>query len=502
MTTRPPLHFNDVFATAVDAHPDREAFVEGDRRTTYTTWAEHSTALAAAWAEQGVGPGDVVAITLPSSTDFAIAYVAAVRLGAVATAINTRCGPREVESILEACRPSVVVTGPGSPPLTDLGTCFDEHDVARALQAGRDIPAHDAEATDPMCIVWTSGTTGMPKGAWFDHRANASLAEMSGVLSEPGDRRVLPIPFAHAGFMTRVWDQVAHGITSVIPIGAWSAEAMLRTMADERITVGQGVPTQWAQLVRLPEVASTDLSALRICATGAAPVAPELAAAMVDRLGCPVVVRYACTEIPILAGTAPSDPADVLLRTVGRPAAGVQIELRHQDGSPTPRGETGIVHARSSGSMRGYWGRRDFDPDRADGWIPLGDLARFDDDGNLVLCGRTTEMYIRGGYNVYPLEVQHAIQEHPHVAEAAVIGVDAPVIGQIGVAFVVAAPNRTPPSRDEVRAWVRTRLADYKSPDEIVTVDTLPRNAMGKIDLVQLRQLAADVSSRAHVKGR
>jgi len=449
---------------AVATHPHREAYVEGARRTTYAEWLERADAVAAGWQARGVRPGDVVAIALASSTDFAIAYLAAVRLGAVVTALNTRLGPREVDHIMATCSPALVVA-----------------DVADMPAVGGALSVHDPDPADPAVIVWTSGSTGCPKGVWFDHCGQAALARMSGVLSAPGDRRVLPFPMAHAGYMVRVWDQAEHGITNVIPEGAWSAEAMLATLVDERITVGQGVPTQWAKLVELPALADADLSALRVCATGAAPVAPELAAAMVARLACPVIVRYACSELPILAGTAPGDPPEVLLRTVGRPAEGVEIELRDvRDG-------VGVITVRSAGAMRGYWGQPDSDPALRDGWITMGDLARWDADSNLVLCGRTTEMYIRGGYNVYPLEVQRVLEEHPGVAEAAVYGAEAPVIGQIGVACVVPVDADAPPSLDELRQFVAAQLADYKAPDELRVLSELPRNAMGKVDTLALR---------------
>ena len=218
-------------------------------------------------------------------------------------------------------------------------------------------------------------------------------------------------------------------------------------MVKERITGGQGVPTQWAKLVDLPGLADADLSSLRLASTGSAPVTPELAEKMRTRLGCPIVVRYACTESSTMTGTEPGDPAEVLLHTVGRPLPGVEMMLVDEAGDEVPPGETGIIRMRTRCQMRGYWN----DPERTaetmsdDGWIQTGDLGFFRDDGNLVLCGRSTEMYIRGGYNVYPLEVENVLAEHPGVDRVAVLGVPAPVIGEIGVAFVVARDPASPP---------------------------------------------------------
>jgi acyl-CoA synthetase (AMP-forming)/AMP-acid ligase II len=466
---------------------------------TFAEWVHRADSLAATLAELGVGAGDVVAIVLPTSIDFAVAYAAASRLGAVATGINTRLGPNETGAILGRCRPAALFhEGAGDPRADPVPAgawrppaVLRRDEMQRAAAAGRARPAPAAvEPDDPACIVWTSGTTGMPKGAWFDHRALRASAEMSGILSAPFDRRSMPIPFAHAGYMNKLWDQLAFVITCVLLPGVWSAEAMLDLMVRERITGGQGVPTQWAKLVDLPALERADLSSLRLASTGSAPVSPELAEKMRTRLGCPVVVRYACTESSTMTGTEPDDPAEVLLHTVGRPLPGVEMVLVDEDGNEVPQGETGIIRMRTRCQMRGYWN----DPERtaetmsADGWIQTGDLGFFRDDGNLVLCGRITEMYIRGGYNVYPLEVENVLAEHPGVQRVAVLGVPADVIGEIGVAFVVPTDPAAPPSADELRQWCRDRLADYKAPDRVELVDEMPvTNMMMKIDKKALR---------------
>jgi acyl-CoA synthetase (AMP-forming)/AMP-acid ligase II len=193
------------------------------------------------------------------------------------------------------------------------------------------------------------------------------------------------------------------------------------------------------------------------------------------------------TESPSITGTEPDDPPEVQFRTVGRPQAGMQIEIA--DGHEA---EVGRVRVRGACVMRGYWG----DPELtaatvdADGWLTSTDLGVLRPDGNLVLVGRTSDMYIRGGYNVYPLEVENVLAEHPAVDRAAVIGLPAPVIGEIGVAFITVAPGAEPPALAELRAWVAERLADYKAPDRLELVDALPLTAMMKVDKVALRERA------------
>jgi acyl-CoA synthetase (AMP-forming)/AMP-acid ligase II len=201
------------------------------------------------------------------------------------------------------------------------------------------------------------------------------------------------------------------------------------------------------------------------------------------RLGCPVIVRYTSTEACVSTGSRPDDPDEVIINTVGRPEGGVEMEIVDDTGAVVPTGAVGTVRLRSGAVMRRYWK----DPVRTaevrsdDGWLLTGDLGRLDGAGNLTLVGRRTEMYIRGGYNVYPTEVEAVLGEHPAVAKVAVVGVADPVLGQIGVAFVVPSGDG-PPTLDELRQWVRERLADYKAPDRLNLIEELPLTAMSKID--------------------
>jgi len=203
-----------------------------------------------------------------------------------------------------------------------------------------------------------------------------------------------------------------------------------------------------------------------------------------------VVVRYAMTESPSITGTSPDDPPEVQYRTVGKPQAETIVDLVGEDDDPVPPGEVGRVRIEGPCVMRGYW--RDAATTRevldAQGRLLSNDLGHFDGDGNLVLVGRASDMYIRGGYNVYPLEVENVLTEHPSISSAAVVGAERSVIGEIGIAFVALVPGEPIPSPGSLRTWVADRLADYKAPDEVRVVDTLPVTAMGKIDKRALAQ--------------
>ena len=514
MLSRPPYEAGtpaELFAAVLDSEPGLPALVDNGHVQTFGDWWHASGLAASALAELGVGSGDVVALLLPSGADFATCCLGALRLGAVVSGVNPRLGPTEIGHIIARARPAVIVTDtPGQVP---SGTEVPVRTPGRLVAEPGATPSLEGYAPTPpgapAVIVWTTGTTGLPKGAWFDHESLAFMADNLGPLSAPYDRKLMPVPFAHAGYLTRIYDQLVHRSALVLTPTVWSAESMLEVLVRERVTVGQGVPTQWEKLIALDGLADADLSHLRLVATGASRVPASLVTAMRERLGCPVVVRYASTELPLAFGTGIADPAETVATTVGRPLGDVEAEVRSAAGDRLEAGETGRLLLRSRGLMRGYWR----DPERTaqalrpDGWLVTSDLGSLDAAGNLTIVGRADDAYIRGGYNVHPSEVEAALLAHPLVGRATVVGTPAPVIGEIGVAFVVpagvpAAPGADPVggagapgggavTAEDVRAWCRGRIADYKVPDLVVFMDDLPVNATYKVDVARLRAIAA-----------
>jgi acyl-CoA synthetase (AMP-forming)/AMP-acid ligase II len=518
----------DVLRAAAGVNSQLEAYVElapagspgvvpagpdGRRRLTFAAWDAAADGVARLLAAQGVGRGDIVCLLLPSSIDYAVCYQATARLGAITTGVNLRLGPAEQASITARTRPTVtvvdtdLVAASAVPP--DAGRIVPRTALSEAVD-GTAPRLPPLGADDPVTVVWTSGSTGIPKGAVFDHANLRAVAAGTDVLSHPGDRRLSPLPFAHVGYMTRPWDEIAHGVTTIIAPQPWSAATAIGLLVDEKVTVGQGVPTQWALMLAHPDFAGADVSHLRIAGTGASRVPPELVRAMRERLGCPVVVRYTSTESSLGTGTQPGDPDELVATTVGRPVPGVEMELVGEDGVVAAAGEIGRVRLRSGAVMRGYFGDRTKDQIidtvataevlDATGWVTTGDLGWVGDDGNLRLVGRVAEMYIRGGYNVYPAEVEAVLGGHPAVAEVAVLGVPDPVLGEIGAAVVVAVPGMAAPDLGALRALCASRLADYKAPDRLVVVDQLPLTAMAKVDkralsarLLEWEQTSADV---------
>jgi acyl-CoA synthetase (AMP-forming)/AMP-acid ligase II len=470
----------------------REAYVEGNRRVTFGAWLDGADRIARLLADRGVRAGDVVAIMLPTSIDYAFTFAAVARLGAIATGLNTRLGPREVAAIFERTEPRIAVVDDGPPPAglpADTAVLGRGELVAAGARATAPLRRHAGRASDPVVIIWTSGTTGLPKGAWFDHDNLRAAVTSAGVMTAPFDRRLVTTPFAHAGYMAKLWEQLAWATTLVIGPNPWSVADTVRLLGAEHITVAGGAPTQWAKIVEHPGLARTDVSRLRLCVAATAPAPPDLVERVTHAFGCPMVVRYAMTESPSITGTEPGDDAEVLFRTVGRPQAGVELELRDEAGAAVERGEVGRVYVRGKCVMRGYWREPALTAEAigARGWLRTSDLGHLDPAGNLVLVGRVGDMYIRGGYNVYPLEVENVLAEHPAVEQASVIGFPASVIGEIGVAFVVPVGGARHASIDELGAWCRAHLADYKAPDRIVAVESLPLTSMMKIDKAALR---------------
>ncbi len=503
-----------VLREAARVNADVEAYVEpagpGPRRSlTFAEWDRAADGVAGYLDGRGVGMGDVVGLLLPSCIDYAVLYAALQRLGAITSGINPRMGSREVASVLERAAPVLLVVDPdvALPAETDVPQ-VTRAEVAEAWTGDPPPAWPDLGPHDPVAVVWTSGTTGRPKGALFDHANLAAVARGTDVLSQPGDRRLSPLPFAHVAYMTRAWDEIAHGVTTVITPTPWRAEDAIRIMEIERVTVGQGVPTQWALMLARQESAEADLGALRVVGTGAARMAAAMVAAVRETFGAPVVVRYTSTEASLGTGTTLSSTDEEVATTVGRPVPGVELAIVDDDGAPVAPGTIGKVMLRSPAVMRGYWGQG---PGRGrsvaelidaeatasvladDGWLSTGDFGSITPEGNLQLAGRAHERYIRGGYNVYPAEVEEALASHPAVARAAVVGSPDDVLGEIGVAVVVAAPG-APPELAALRAHCAAQLSDYKAPDALVIVDELPLTPMMKVDPVRLAALAAQAA--------
>ncbi|MBM3676125.1 MAG: acyl--CoA ligase [Actinobacteria bacterium] len=462
-----------------------------------------SNEVATGLARQGLGPGDVLALVLPPGPEYLLAYLAAAKLGAITTGVNDRLAPAERDAVIGLAGPRLVLAAPGLAPTTDAEVVEVEAgtSVADTVAALRVADGEIAEpAPDPdraVAIVFTSGTTGLPKGALYTNRQLAFITRTDvGDAWGGGTRSLSGTSFAHLGFMTKLAGNLQRGSTTFI-LTRWRAHDALELLERERMATVAGVPTQLALMLRDPDFDRFDLESVRFIMVGGGPVTPGLAEEARARFDAALATRYSCTEAGIGLGTTFDDPAEDAVMSVGRPHAAVDLALLDEDDRPVTGGAVGQVCLRSPAVMAGYW--RDPEATRAaftaDGFVRTGDLGWLDEQGRLRLVGRSKEMYVRGGYNVYPVEVEAVLSEHPAVGAVAVVPRPDDVMGEIGVAVVVSRPGSTPPSLEDLRAFARERVAAYKLPEAVAVLDALPLTAGEKIDRAALRRVLGTIEA-------
>jgi acyl-CoA synthetase (AMP-forming)/AMP-acid ligase II len=458
---------------AAERFGPRAALVDPDGTAlTYAELDRRSDEVALGLRSEGVGPGDVVLLRLPSDSTYVVAYAAAAKLGAAAAGVNPRLAPPEQEAVAR---------------VAGAALALDHPDQVEALRRpGTLEPLHD----DPdrlVALVFTSGTTGQPKGARFLEQQLAAITQID-VADQWGDPAAPATPmlagtqFAHVGFMTKLPWYLRLGTTTHV-LGRWRAADALACVAEHRIPSIGGVAPQIALLLR-EDLEAHDLSCVQTLIVGGAASPPALVREARQRFGAAYSIRYSSTESGGCGtGTAFDADDDEALFTVGRPRGGIEVAIHDEDGAPVPEGEVGEVWLRSPTTMAGYW--RDPEGSAAtlrQGWLRTGDLGRFDERGLLRLAGRSKEMFIRGGYNVYPAEVEAVLADHPAVAEVAIVPRPDDVMGELGVAVVVPTDPVRPPTLDDLRGFLDGRLARYKAPEAVRIVDALPLTPMQKVD--------------------
>jgi malonyl-CoA/methylmalonyl-CoA synthetase len=429
---------------------------------------ERTAAVAARFAAAGLRPGDRMVVSAGASVDLAVAHVAALRFGLVVVPVNTAFGPTEIGTVAAAAAPALaLLDDPGRlPGVPSTGVAVDLPDgPAPALDVAR--------PDDTALLVFTSGTTGTPKGVPLSH---ANLLATSAAIEvawrwTPADRLLLALPLFHVhGLGVGLHGTLLAGASAVI-LPRFAADAVLDAVAGARATLMFGVPTMWVRLAASPRV--SELAALRLCVSGSAPLDPSTFEALEAGIGSPVIERYGMTETGMLV----SNPYEGVRRaaSVGLALPGVEVRLEERDGAGEPAGE---ILVRGPNVFSGYLGGVAADAFTADAWFRTGDLGRADPDGYLRIVGRSKELIITGGFNVYPRDVEEVLRDHPGVADVAVVGVPDPEWGERVVACVVAADTA---DAEQLLAWAAARLAPYKRPREVRFVDELPRNALGKV---------------------
>ncbi|MFF4700761.1 FadD3 family acyl-CoA ligase [Streptomyces chattanoogensis] len=515
---------------AAERYGSQEAVVEGRTRISYAELGERVTRAAAACIASGVAPGDRVAVWAPNTLDWIVSALGAVTAGAVLVPVNTRFKGAETAYVLRRTRARLLFvtgtflgtsyvaslrraaeegTGPGPlPGLPHLERIVVLSDDAPAdfttwkdfLAAGASVPAAavatraDAIRSDaPSDIVFTSGTTGHPKGAVITHaqtlRAYAVWSDLTGL--RQGDRYLIVNPFFHTfGYKAGIIACLLRGAT-MIPQPVFGVETALANIAAERISVLPGPPTLHQQILDHPARALHDLSALRLVVTGAAVVPLELVERLRSELKISTVLTaYGLSESSgIVTMCRRGDPPDVIAATSGRAIPGTEVRVVDAAGRPAAPGDPGEVLVRGYHIMSGYFEdpagtARALTPD---GWLRTGDVGILDADGNLRITDRIKDMFIVGGFNAYPAEIEQLLGRHPDIADVAVIGIPDPRLGEVGKAYAVRRPGSSL-TADDLIAWSRREMANYKVPREVEFVRELPRNASGKVVKRRLRE--------------
>ncbi|MFE1289936.1 long-chain fatty acid--CoA ligase [Streptomyces sp. NPDC058751] len=474
------------------AHGERVAVRHDDDTLTYAELDDASARVAALLRDRGVLPGDRVALTMPNVPTFPVLYYGILRAGAVVVPMNPLLKAREVAFTLRDCGARVALVHPlfadevtkaaaetGTDCLVTGSEGFDA--LLRGHEPLRDTP--DRADDDAALILYTSGTTGTPKGAELSHRNLASnTLTTAETLLQVGPEDVLfgGLPLFHAfGQTCALNTAVAAGATLTL-LPRFDPRSALEIIARDGVTVFLGVPTMYAALLHAELPDGFDAGRLRLAVSGGAALPVEVLHGFERRFGAAVLEGYGLSETsPVAAFNHPDRPRKA--GSIGVPIRGVEMRLVAEDGGTVAPGEVGEIAIRGENIMTGYWNRPDATAEAVrDGWFHSGDLARVDEDGFYFIVDRKKDMIIRGGYNVYPREIEEVLYEHPAVAEAAVVGVPHPLHGEEVAAVVTLRPGAEA-TAEEIREHAKERVAAYKYPRLVTIAAELPKGPTGKI---------------------
>jgi acyl-CoA synthetase (AMP-forming)/AMP-acid ligase II len=494
-----------------EQRPDQDFLVLDEKRLTYAETKELVDRAARALLAAGVGKGDRVAMLSAPRPEFFVHFLAVTSIGAIWVGLNPKYTATELDHVVGDADPSMLfgfaeVTGEDeleklrglvdAHPAVGRLVLFDDPSPVDAigwetfLLGADDIPysALDArraeiDPTDPAYLVYTSGSTGRPKGALLTHRGsnlcNVIAVDRKGL----SDRKIIcNLPINHIGAIGDICGRTMTGGGTIHFQERFSPLEMMRLIESERLNTIGGVPTMLQMCVGQPAFASIDLTSIDIIAWGGAAMPADLLQTLIDKTGSTrCTMGYGMTETTGgVTYSGLTDPIDLLCTTVGTPDDRQPLRIWHPDGREAVVGEPGEIQVFGDYTMAGYWRNPEATEEAftGDGWLRTGDLAIRRDDGYIQIVGRTSEMYKSGGYNVYPREVELALEEHPSVAMAAVISIPDPTFQEVGIAYVMGADI----DADDLREFARGRLANYKVPKQIVVLDELPMLPIGKVD--------------------
>jgi long-chain acyl-CoA synthetase len=474
-------------------NPDRVAIHLGDQTTSYRELDDQSARVAGLLAARGIAPGTPIGIMLPNVPEFASVYYGILRTGAVVVPMNPLLKAREVAYYLGDSGAPVIFAWHLTGPEVEIGAkeagaeaiLVDPATFPDILATASPAPqVVDRAAYDTAVVLYTSGTTGHPKGAELTHANLINNVEVSAAdlfQLGPDDLIFGGLPLFHAFGQTCTLNAAIMTGASLTVLPRFDAAKALGILADERVTIFAGVPTMFSALLHVPDRSDYDVSALRLCISGGAAMPVEVLRQFEDQFDCIVLEGYGLSETsPVASFNHPGRERKP--GSIGTPIRGVEMRVVDASGSEVPQGEVGEIAIRGHNIMKGYLNKPEATAEAvsADGWFRTGDIGRVDEDGYYYIVDRKKDLIIRGGYNIYPREIEEVLYEHPEVAEAAVVGMPHPELGEEVGAAVALKPGATV-TPDELRSYVKSQVAAYKYPRRVWIVDALPKGPTGKI---------------------
>ncbi len=486
------LNLASIVTESAGRAPDRVAIRLGETALTYAELDHRTARLAALLRERGVAPGDRVGVMLPNVPEFPIVYYGILRAGGIVVPMNVLLKHREIAFYLEDSGAELLLAWHGFAEearagAADAGAELIEVEPAAfaELLAGAEPSPEVAEtdAEDPAVLLYTSGTTGRPKGAELTHanlHRNAEVSARTACTISEGDIALGALPLFHSFGQTVGMNASLMAGATLALVPKFDPGEALATIERERVTHFYGVPTMFGALLHHPGREGFDTSSLRVCLTGGASMPVEVLRGFEAAFDCIVLEGYGLSETsPVACFNHPDKERKP--GSIGTPIEGVEMKVVDEDDAEVPQGEVGEIVIRGHNVMKGYWQRPDATAEvMRGGWFHSGDMARVDEDGYYFIVDRKKDLIIRGGYNVYPREVEEVLYEHPKIREAAVVGVPHDEWGEeIGAAVVLHDGEEMGP--EEVSEYVRDQIAAYKYPRVVWFVDELPKGPTGKI---------------------
>jgi acyl-CoA synthetase (AMP-forming)/AMP-acid ligase II len=524
----PGVTLGEYLDRTVRRFPDKEAFVFREKRVTWKELGRIVDRLVLALIDLGIGHGDKVAVLFPNRLEFIYASLALARIGAINIPISERLREREIRYILDRTEAVALIMVPefwgfsfcdlisnlkaDLPNLRHVVVCDKvqhPHEILLDDLIDRDwgdkyqkdyyhsvyLREHPVEPDDLLEIVFTSGTTGEPKGVMHTHntRCRSALGTINGTRLTSDDVWLIMVPLSHTtALVNAFYTSVISGSCGVL-LETWNVDEAMKEIERNRVTIPIGVPTMPIMMLQHPDIKKYSFASLRTMVLAGAPLPVEVARQIIEKMGCYVTSAYGMTETAISNITSLDDPVEVVCTTVGRPQPGMEHKVVDSRRRIVPLGQTGEACARGQNVCVGYFK----DPKRTAeviddrGWIYSGDLAKIDEAGNLIIAGRIKDMIVRGGENISPTEIEDILYTYPKVEQVAVIAVADERLGEKTCACIIPKQGEMI-DYEEIKAFFKDKVARYKIPDRIEMMDAFPTTPSGKIRKVELREIMAE----------